>query len=143
MAFNAGDVRDSTYDESSGDCGARGPGEGARHVLALQVGAALRDDRRPRHHPLTSRTPLTVLTFVRRARRHVSRPSRRGSTPSAASPSSPTPRIPRRRAVPVRQILWEFAGDIEVILANLREEKGRYRHSQLLPLPFDARLLKK
>ncbi len=36
---------------------------------------------------------------------------------------------------PCRQILWEFAGDIEVILANLREEKGRYRLSDLLPLP--------
>jgi cytidine deaminase len=44
---------------------------------------------------------------------------------------------------PCRQILWEFAGDIEVILANLKEEKGRYRMSELLPLPFDARLLKK
>jgi cytidine deaminase len=44
---------------------------------------------------------------------------------------------------PCRQILWEFAGDIEVILANLEEEKGRYRLSDLLPLPFDARLLHK
>ena len=44
---------------------------------------------------------------------------------------------------PCRQILWEFAGDIEVILANLHEEKGRYRVSDLLPLPFDARLLRK
>jgi cytidine deaminase len=44
---------------------------------------------------------------------------------------------------PCRQILWEFAGDIEVILANLGEEKGRYRLSALLPLPFDARLLGK
>jgi cytidine deaminase len=43
---------------------------------------------------------------------------------------------------PCRQILWEFAGDIEVILANLKEEKGRYRLSDLLPLPFDARLLR-
>ena len=42
---------------------------------------------------------------------------------------------------PCRQILWEFAGDIEVVLANLRQEKGRYRLSELLPLPFDARLL--
>jgi cytidine deaminase len=40
-----------------------------------------------------------------------------------------------------RQILWEFAGDIEVILANLRRETGRYRMSTLLPVPFDARLL--
>ena len=44
---------------------------------------------------------------------------------------------------PCRQILWEFAGDIEVILANLEEEKGRYRLSDLLPLPFDARFLRK
>lgn len=44
---------------------------------------------------------------------------------------------------PCRQILWEFAGDIEVVLANLKEEKGRYRMSELLPLPFDARLLGK
>jgi len=42
---------------------------------------------------------------------------------------------------PCRQILWEFGGDLEVILANLRTEKGRHRLSALLPLPFDARLL--
>ncbi len=42
---------------------------------------------------------------------------------------------------PCRQILWEFGGDLEVILANLREEKGRYKLRDLLPLPFDARLL--
>ena len=44
---------------------------------------------------------------------------------------------------PCRQILWEFAGDIEVILANLQEEKGRHQLSALLPLPFDSRLLSK
>lgn len=43
---------------------------------------------------------------------------------------------------PCRQILWEFAGDLEVILANLEEEKASYRLSDLLPLPFDARFLK-
>jgi cytidine deaminase len=40
-----------------------------------------------------------------------------------------------------RQILWEFCGDLEVILANLRRETGRYHVKDLLPLPFDARLL--
>ena len=40
-----------------------------------------------------------------------------------------------------RQILWEFGGDLEVILANLRRETGRHRLSALLPIPFDARLL--
>ena len=43
---------------------------------------------------------------------------------------------------PCRQILWEFGGDLEVILANLRVEKGRHKLSALLPLPFDAKLLK-
>jgi cytidine deaminase len=40
-----------------------------------------------------------------------------------------------------RQILWEFGGNLEVTLANLREEKGSHRLQELLPLPFDARLL--
>jgi len=43
---------------------------------------------------------------------------------------------------PCRQILWEFGGDLEVILANLRRETGRHRLSDLLPLPFDRRLLR-
>jgi cytidine deaminase len=41
-----------------------------------------------------------------------------------------------------RQLLWEYCGDIEVVLANLSEVKRRLRLSDLLPLPFDARLLK-
>ncbi len=40
-----------------------------------------------------------------------------------------------------RQILWEFGGDLEIILGNLKEEKGRFRLRDLLPHPFDARLL--
>jgi cytidine deaminase len=40
-----------------------------------------------------------------------------------------------------RQILWEFGGDLEVVLANLETESGRHRLKDLLPLPFDARLL--
>lgn len=42
-----------------------------------------------------------------------------------------------------RQILWEFGGDLEVILGNLTSEKGVYRLKDLLPLAFDARLLRK
>jgi len=42
---------------------------------------------------------------------------------------------------PCRQILWEFGGDLEIVLANTRRETARYRLSELLPLPFDARLL--
>ena len=40
-----------------------------------------------------------------------------------------------------RQILWEFGGDLQIVLANLTEEKGVHRLKDLLPLPFDARLL--
>jgi cytidine deaminase len=40
-----------------------------------------------------------------------------------------------------RQILWEFGGNLEVQLANMQEEKGTYALKDLLPLPFDARLL--
>jgi cytidine deaminase len=40
-----------------------------------------------------------------------------------------------------RQILWEFGGNLEVILANLRRETGRLMMRDLLPLPFDGRLL--
>ena len=42
---------------------------------------------------------------------------------------------------PCRQILWEFGGDIEVVLANTRRVTGRHRLAHLLPLPFDRRLL--
>jgi len=40
-----------------------------------------------------------------------------------------------------RQILWEFGGDLEVILANTERETARFKLSELLPHPFDARLL--
>lgn len=40
-----------------------------------------------------------------------------------------------------RQLLWEFCGDIEVILANLERVTARYRMSELLPRPFDGRFL--
>ncbi len=42
---------------------------------------------------------------------------------------------------PCRQLLWEYCGDIEIILANLHRPISRYRLSSLLPVPFDARLL--
>jgi cytidine deaminase len=42
-----------------------------------------------------------------------------------------------------RQILWEFGGDLEVILGNLQAVTGRYRLSELLPLPFDRHSLPK
>ena len=43
---------------------------------------------------------------------------------------------------PCRQILWEFGGDLEVTLANLRRITASHRMADLLPLPFDDRLLR-
>lgn len=54
----------------------------------------------------------------------------------AADTASPTPPCGA-----CRQILWEMCGDIEVILANLDGEIATHRLSELLPYPFDARLL--
>ena len=40
-----------------------------------------------------------------------------------------------------RQLLWEYCGDIAVVLANLVTVTGRHQMRDLLPLPFDRRLL--
>ena len=40
-----------------------------------------------------------------------------------------------------RQVLWELCGDVEVVLADLTAEKATFRLRDLLPHPFDARLL--
>jgi cytidine deaminase len=37
-----------------------------------------------------------------------------------------------------RQILWEFCGDIEIVLANLAGKSETLRLSALLPRPFDS-----
>ena len=42
---------------------------------------------------------------------------------------------------PCRQLLWEYAGDIEVVMANLDRETARHQLATLLPMPFDRRLL--
>jgi cytidine deaminase len=40
-----------------------------------------------------------------------------------------------------RQIIWEFCGDIEVTLANMQKVTKTLQMKDLLPLPFDKRLL--
>ena len=40
-----------------------------------------------------------------------------------------------------RQIIWEFCGDVEVVLANLASTSATHRMKDLLPWPFDRRLL--
>jgi cytidine deaminase len=40
-----------------------------------------------------------------------------------------------------RQIIWEFGGDAEIILANLEGKVETHRASALLPKPFDSSFL--
>lgn len=40
-----------------------------------------------------------------------------------------------------RQILWEFCGDIEILLANPRGKSESLRLKDLFPRPFDASFL--
>ena len=40
-----------------------------------------------------------------------------------------------------RQILWEFCGDIELVLANLGGKTETIRLKELFPRPFDASFL--
>ena len=51
---------------------------------------------------------------------------------------TPTPTPP---CGPCRQLLWEYCGDLDVVLAHPGGVTARYRLSALLPLPFDNRLL--
>ena len=53
-----------------------------------------------------------------------------------AEPDEPTPPCGA-----CRQILWEMCGDIEVVMANLQKVHRTMRTTDLLPLPFDERLL--
>ena len=53
-----------------------------------------------------------------------------------ADTASPTP-----PCGPCRQLLWEYCGDIPVVLANLVSIAGHHKLGALLPLPFDGRLL--
>ncbi len=42
---------------------------------------------------------------------------------------------------PCRQLLWEYCGDIPITLANLEAVRAHHTCKELLPYPFDARLL--
>jgi len=40
-----------------------------------------------------------------------------------------------------RQILWEFCGDVEIVLVNPRGKTESYRLKELFPKPFDVSYL--
>ena len=42
---------------------------------------------------------------------------------------------------PCRQILWEFCGDLEIVLANLHGQTETLRLAALFPRPFDVSFL--
>jgi cytidine deaminase len=42
-----------------------------------------------------------------------------------------------------RQIIWEFCGDIEIILANLHGKTETFQMKKLFPRAFDANFLEK
>lgn len=54
-----------------------------------------------------------------------------------ADTQSPTP-----PCGPCRQLLWEYAGDLEVILGNLVKQTAKHRMRELFPYPFDAAFIK-
>jgi cytidine deaminase len=53
-----------------------------------------------------------------------------------ADTTSPTP-----PCGPCRQLLWEFCGDVPVLLATLTRVVAECQMKDLLPRPFDGRLL--
>ena len=55
----------------------------------------------------------------------------------AANTEAPTP-----PCGPCRQLLWEYCGDIEVVLTSMSRPTARLRLAELLPMPFDNRLLR-
>lgn len=54
----------------------------------------------------------------------------------AADTTAPTP-----PCGPCRQLLWEYCGDIPVVMANLTTVTATLQLANLLPMPFDRRLL--
>jgi cytidine deaminase len=40
-----------------------------------------------------------------------------------------------------RQLIWEFCGDVPVVMANLKGKVEQERSGSLLPRPFDASML--
>lgn len=62
----------------------------------------------------------------------------RSFTRIAVVADTPSPTPP---CGPCRQLLWEYCGDIPVIMANLDSVSATHRLASLFPMPFDARNL--
>ncbi len=55
----------------------------------------------------------------------------------AADSASPTPPCGA-----CRQIIWEFCGDVPVVLVNLKNHRERFQMKELFPKAFDASYLR-
>lgn len=42
---------------------------------------------------------------------------------------------------PCRQLLWEYAGDLEIVIGDLSAVRRTFRLTELLPYPFDVHRL--
>jgi len=49
--------------------------------------------------------------------------------------------VPTPPCGPCRQLLWEYCGDIPVVMANLTDITATLTLAELFPMPFDRRLL--
>jgi cytidine deaminase len=43
---------------------------------------------------------------------------------------------------PCRQLLWEYAGDLDVILGDLKKQTARFQLRELFPHPFEASIFR-
>ncbi len=43
---------------------------------------------------------------------------------------------------PCRQLLWEYAGDLDVILGDLKKQTARFPLRELFPHPFEASIFR-
>lgn len=46
--------------------------------------------------------------------------------------------IPTPPCGPCRQLMWEYGGNLDVILGNLKKQTARYKMTELFPHPFEA-----
>jgi cytidine deaminase len=103
----------------------------------FRVGAALEDDRGRIHTGCNVENATYGLTVcaervaVLKAVSEGARKFRRIAI--AADTEDPTPPCGA-----CRQILWEFCGDIEIVLANPSGKAETHRLKDLFPRPFDA-----
>ena len=112
-----------------------------RGVLELQGRRRARDRRRHGHHRLQHRERDLRPDDLRRARRDVQGALGRAPRVHAHRRSSPTPTRRRRRAARAARSCGSSAATSRSCSPTCTEDKGTHRLKDLLPLPFDARLL--